>query len=117
LQTVEQDWFDSGLKARLGEITERTMGHVEEVSAVSERASVIQDEVTRRLSTQMNRAMYMLSLVAAVALPASLIAGLMGMNVGGIPGTESAGGFAVIIAILAILAGAQIWLFRRLKWL
>jgi len=39
----------------------------------------------------MNKAMYVLSIVAAIFLPLSLLTGLLGINVGGIPGAETSG--------------------------
>jgi zinc transporter len=52
-----------------------------------------------------------------VLLPPSLITGLLGINVGGVPGTEAAGAFWVVIALLLVLALAEIVVLRRLKWI
>jgi len=46
-----------------------------------------------------------------------IIPGLLGVNVGGIPGAESPWGFGILCAVLAILVAAQIVVFRRLRWL
>ncbi len=70
-----------------------------------------------RLSMQMNKTMYLLSIVAAVVLPLALVADLLGMSVGGIPGTGTGGAFWVVVLLLALLAVAEVWLFRRLKWI
>ena len=40
------------------------------------------------VSEQMNARMYVLSIVAAIFLPLSFFTGLMGINVGGMPGVE-----------------------------
>ena len=50
---------------------------------------VIQDELSNRLSDRMNRNMYLLSVVAAIFLPLGFLTGLLGVNVAGIPGTDS----------------------------
>jgi zinc transporter len=50
-------------------------------------------------------------------LPLGFLTGLLGINVGGIPLAESPWGFPVICAILAAIVGAQVLLFRRLKWI
>jgi Mg2+ and Co2+ transporter CorA len=57
---------------------------------------IVQEELNSRLSEQMNRAMYTLSIVAAIFLPLGLLTGLLGINVGGIPGTESPWAFLVV---------------------
>jgi zinc transporter len=65
----------------------------------------------------MNKTMYLLSIVAAVVLPLALVADLLGMSVGGIPGTGTGGAFWIVVVLLALLAAAEVWLFRRLKWI
>lgn len=60
--------------------------------------------------------MYVLSLVAAVFLPLGLLTGLLGINVGGMPGTDSDWAFTIVCVILLILGVAGIWTFRRMRF-
>ena len=57
----------------------------------------------------------MLTVVTVLALPINLVAGLFGMNVGGIPFAEYRHGFALIVTLLALftLAAAYLALWRR----
>ena len=50
-----------------------------------------------------------------ILISASLIAGLSGMNVP-IPGAESKGSFWVLLASMAVLAGARLVFFKRRRW-
>jgi zinc transporter len=61
--------------------------------------------------------MYLLSLVAAVFLPLGLVTGYLGINVGGIPGTDWRWSFAIVGVVLLAIAAVEIWLFRRLRWI
>jgi zinc transporter len=61
--------------------------------------------------------MYILSVIAAVFLPLGFLTGLLGINVAGLPGAETPWAFAAVCAILAVLAGLELWLLRRLKWI
>ena len=61
--------------------------------------------------------MYFLTLVAAVFLPLGLITGLLGINVGGMPGADSAEAFWIVTAGLVVVAGILVGLFRWLRWL
>ena len=65
-----------------------------------ERAAVIQEELAGRLAEQMNKRMYMLSMVAAVFLPLGFLTGLLGINFGGIPGAGNPLGFEWVIGVL-----------------
>ena len=70
----------------------------------------------QRLAEQMNRTMYLLSIVAAIFLPLGLITGLLGINVAGIPGSSTSGAFAVVVTMLIGLGALEFWLFRRWRW-
>jgi len=117
LQSEDQPWIDVREKARLREVTDRVVRYIEDLDSVRERAAVIQDELASRLSEQMNRTMYHLTVVASIMLPLGFLTGLLGINVGGIPGTETPWAFAAVCAILAAVVTVQVVLFRRLRWL
>ena len=65
---------------------------IEELDAARDRAAVTQEELASRLAEQSNKRLYVLSVVAAVFLPLGLITGLLGVNLGGIPGTPGSVG-------------------------
>lgn len=109
-------WMDERDGQHLNEVAERTMRLREDLDAVRERASVIQDELANRLNERLNRNMYRLSVIAAVFLPLGLITGLLGINVGGMPGVDSGLAFWVVCGILVTVGVGQYLLFRRWKW-
>ena len=43
-------------------------------------------------------------------------AGLLGVNVGGVPGVDDPAAFWVFSGFLAVIIALQIWLFKRWKW-
>ncbi len=104
-------------KAQLREIADRTLRIVEDLEAARERAAVTQDELNNRLSDQMNKTMYVLTVVAAILLPPGLITGLFGINVGGMPGVESPLGFTIIVVLIVAVALVEVVLLRHLKWI
>ncbi len=116
LQTERVPWLSDLHRARLREVSDRLLRYVEDLDAARERAAVTQEELANRLSEQMNKTMYVLSVVAGIFLPLGLLTGLLGINVGGIPGTENHWAFAVVCAILVILAVFVAWLFRRFRF-
>jgi zinc transporter len=65
----------------------------------------------------MNRTMYLLTVVATILLPLSFITGLLGINVGGIPGADSPFGFGVVLLIIAGLATGELIMLRWLRWI
>ena len=117
LSLGQTSWLLADDRARLREVSDRNTRFVEDLDAARERAAVVQDELNNRLSDQMNRTMYVLTLVATVLLPPSLITGLLGVNVGGVPGMDSPWSFWVVILLLVILAIVEVVMLRRLKWI
>jgi zinc transporter len=110
------EWMDVASRVELREIADRTIRYVEELDAARERAIVVQEELMGRLSEQMDKRMYVLSIVAALFLPLGFLTGLLGINVGGIPGTDNSHAFAYVsIGLIGILA-LQFALFRWRKW-
>jgi zinc transporter len=108
--------LDELARAQLREVADRVTRYVEDLDALRERAAVAQEELLNRMSAQMNRTMYLLSIVAAIFLPLGLLTGLLGINVAGVPGTETSNAFWIVCAVLAGLAAVQVWLFRRLHF-
>jgi zinc transporter len=110
-------WIDELNRLRLREITDRQIRHIEDIDFVRERASVVQEELTSRLAEQMNARMYVLSIVAAVFLPLGFLTGLMGINVGGMPGIDSDIAFWVVVAICGGVFTTLAVVFRIKRWL
>jgi len=117
LYTERVSWLTEMDRAYLREVSDRVLRYVEDIDSARERAAVAQDTLNGRLSEQMNRNLYVMSTVAAIFLPLGLLTGLLGINVGGMPGVDSPGAFAVVCVLLGALTAAEIWLFRRKKWL
>lgn len=114
LAAARTSLFDDFQRGSIRDGVDRITRLIEELDALRERAAVIQDEVSTRLAEQMNTAMYRLSIVATIFLPLSLFTGLLGINVGGIPGTEWPGAFWATTAILAAMTVVTIILLKAL---
>jgi zinc transporter len=67
-------------------------------------------------SDRVEKRLRLLTIVSAITLPLGLIAGLLGMNVGGIPGTDSGTGFFTVVALMTVIALVQYWYFRSKGW-
>ncbi len=110
-------WLPDDLKPSLRETMDRQQRFVEELDSVRERGLVIKDDISNRLAEKMNNNMYVISIIAAVFLPLSFVTGLLGINVGGMPGVENGDAFWIACVLMVILLVIQIWVFRKLKWI
>lgn len=116
LQTDTPDFFSDLDRQHMREINDRMLRVIEDLDAVRERAMVVHEELVSSISDQLNKRMYLLSIVAALFLPLGFLTGLLGINVGGIPGADSPMGFWMFAGLLGVLLSAQIWYFIRKKW-
>jgi zinc transporter len=117
LLTQQADWISPTDRRWLREVADRITRYVEDLDAARERSQIVQEELAARVSEQINRNMYVLSIVAAVFLPLGLLTGYLGINVGGIPGAEWHWAFALVGAGLLVVALLELWLFRKLKFI
>ena len=106
-------WLDDASRSRLREAADRITRSIEDLDAARDRAAVTYEELGSRIAEEMNATMYRLTVVAAIFLPLGLLTGLLGINVGGIPGTDSPRAFAVVCVGLLLLGLAQWWWFKR----
>lgn len=109
-------WMDATHRLRLREVLDRLVRHIEDLDSVRERAAVNQEELANRQAEVMNGRMYVLSLVSAIFLPLGFLTGLLGVNVGGIPGSESSYGFLTFVALVVLTGGGLLWWFKRRRW-
>jgi zinc transporter len=117
LMSERAAWLEDSHRSRLREVADRTARYVEDLDSARDRAAVTQEELNSRLSEAMNQKMYVVALVAAIFLPLGLLTGLLGINVGGIPGAENRLAFALVCVFLLGLAALQVWALRRRHWL
>jgi zinc transporter len=98
---------------RLNHQVHRYAALVEDAQEYAEQCQFLLDELRAQVEEETNRNLYILTMISATFLPATLIASIWGMNVGGIPFSNSPKGFWVVGSlILAAFAFVAIGLFR-----
>lgn len=117
LQMEETKWLSADDRLHLRESNDRIIRFIEDLDSSRERSAVTQEELSSRLSEQMDKRMYVLSLVAVIFLPLTFITGLLGINVEGIPGAKYQHAFAVVCGILIVIFVGLYAAFKRKKWM
>jgi zinc transporter len=85
-----------------------------DMAALQERIKLLQEEIAGRVAEENNRSLFVLTVVTVLALPINIIAGLLGMNVGGIPLAQSPYGFWIVVAIIVTFTLVAGWFaFRK----
>lgn len=111
------EWLDDTLRAHLRETSDRLMRYLEELDASRERGLVIKDDIANQLSEASNQTLYVLAIISAIFLPLAFLTGLLGINIGGMPGVENAYAFWIFCAIMGVCLIVELAIFRKLNWL
>ena len=102
-------WIDGDDVRDLQQSAEEFSAAVGDSRALVERVELLQQELAAQVNEQTNRTLFVLTAVTVLALPINMVAGLFGMNVGGIPFAGRAHGFFFIAGTLIALTGVLIY--------
>jgi zinc transporter len=117
LENEPLPWLNESDRLRLRSVTDRQIRHVEDLDLVRERTAMALEELAARTAEQLNHRSYLLTIVAALFLPLGFFTGLMGINVGGMPGVENEQAFWWVGIICLILTVSMAVYFRWKRWL
>jgi zinc transporter len=99
----------------LGAAIDRFAGVTRDLELVEDRARLMQEEIAGRLGESTNRNLYLLSIVTTALLPVTLVTGVFGMNVGGVPWAHDAHGFSNLMIIMAVTLAITLALISRTR--
>jgi zinc transporter len=97
------DWITEEELQNLQQAAERFSTAISDTAALVERVKQLQEELAALVNEQTNRTLFVLTIVTVLALPINLVAGLFGMNVGGIPLAQHPYGFFLVVSPLLVL--------------
>lgn len=120
LVRIEHDdaiWLSERDKLRIREVIDKLVRFVEYLDAIRDRTGILHDDLSTVIGERIARNSNRLSALAALLLPPSVIAGLFGMNVGGIPGVNDTWAFILIVGFVVALSVATLLLLRKIDWL
>ncbi|KLD98882.1 zinc transporter ZntB [Aliarcobacter butzleri] len=117
LSNEKISWIDEYKKVEIRETNDQLIRHIEELDTIRDKVILIQEELANSLSEEMNKKMYMLSIISAIFLPLTFLTGLLGINVGGIPGASDDNAFYIFTIILLLVIFSQYIIFKKKKWI
>jgi zinc transporter len=104
------DWIGGEDLQDLRQAAEEFSTAVADSTALAERVRLLQEEVAALINEQTGRTLFLLTIVTVLALPINLVAGLFGMNVGGIPLGAHPYGFLIIAGTLLAMTSSVAWI-------
>ena len=100
-------------REQLHAVLEQLEATAQDMDLIMERSRLLQEEITSRLGEATNRNLYLLSIVTTALLPITLITGVFGMNVGGLPLLESKHGFFWVMVLMTVTLVTTMLFLRK----
>lgn len=109
-------WFEDHDRREIAESIDRLRRYLEDLDISKESAVVLMDDIRGRAIARNERTNYLLTIVAAIFLPLGFLTGLLGINVGGVPGMDNPQAFWIVVVLCCAILFALVALFWRWKW-
>ena len=90
--------------------------YTEDLNDIRDRVQILNEEIWQLQAKQLNKTAFMFSVAATIFLPLSFFTGLMGINVGGMPGLDNVAGFWIVVVICVLILIALVIMFRKRHW-
>ena len=110
-------WFEEHDRREIAESIDRLRRYLEDLDISKESAVVLMDDIRGRSIARSEQATYLLTIVAGIFLPLGFITGLLGINVGGMPGVDDGNAFWVVVGLCGAIMLGQLLLFWKWRWL
>ncbi len=110
-------WLSDLQRLSLRESADSTTRILEDLETAKDRANLLQEEFLNITQEQINTKIYLLSIVAVIFMPLSFVTGLLGINVGGVPGIGNHLSFWIVCIVLFFIMLIEVLVLRYLKWL
>lgn len=113
VETFEEEDASEVVRAWAERTADRLERADRDIASLHERARLLHEEIDSKISSETNRHLYILSVMTAFLLPPTLVAGIFGMNTGGLPWQHAAGGTWYAVGLCALSIAAAWGLLRR----
>lgn len=90
---------------------------LERCENMRDNLSELQNLYLSEISFKMNSVIQVLTIISAIFIPLTFIAGLYGMNFEFMPELHEPYGYAAVLVLMLSIALFELWYFRKKKWL
>ncbi len=113
----EAGFFNAGTIPYLRDVYDHTVNFIESLESIHDGLSGLMDIYVTSISNRVNLELRALTVVAMLFMPATLIAGIFGMNFQHMPWLADENGFWWVMAFMGSIALLMLLIFWRRQWL
>lgn len=109
--------MDVSLSPYLRDLYENTVQAIEALESYREHTASIIELHLSEVNTNMSRIMKVLTILSAIFIPITFIAGVYGMNFAHMPELEAPWGYPAALGLMAVVVIAELIYFKVKKWM
>jgi magnesium transporter len=113
----ENNFFEEGTVLYLRDVYDHTVHFIESLESIRDLLGGMMDIYLSSMSNRVNMELRALTVVAMLFMPATLIAGIFGMNFEVMPWLKHPDGFWFALGLMGGIAAIMILIFWRRQWL
>lgn len=113
----ESPLIDETTTIFLRDLYDHTIQIMDLVESYRDALNSLQDLFVSEVSLRMNQVMQVLTIISALFIPLTFLAGIYGMNFDHIPELHYQHGYYILLGVMLLITLALLWLFRRRQWL
>ncbi|OIR17762.1 magnesium transport protein CorA [mine drainage metagenome] len=113
----ENDFFKPATMPYLRDVYDHTINFIESLESIRDSLSGMMDIYMASVSNRVNLEVRALTVVAMLFMPATLIAGIFGMNFHEMPWLADKDGFWWAMGLMVLIALVMVMIFWRRQWL
>lgn len=115
LVAIDAPFMPKDAQSRWQEVADALVQAVEELDFARDHSNVSQEELDAKVNLGISRTMYLLSVVTVIFMPLTLISGMLGANVQGIPVSSHPFSFWFYCLLVLLVGIVQVVLLKWLK--
>jgi magnesium transporter len=112
----ESELIDVKTTTFIRDVYDHTIQVIDNVDSMRDILSGLQDLYISEVSLRMNQVMQVLTIITAIFVPLSFLAGLYGMNFEYIPELGFKNGYFILLLVMFTIAAGMIYFFKTKKW-
>ncbi|WP_112479746.1 zinc transporter ZntB [Vibrio variabilis] len=117
LAAFNLEWLNELDNLKIKALLDRQLRCLENIEMLREHSILMMDELNAIDAETLNRRTYVFTIIAGLFLPLGFFTGLLGINVGGMPGTENPYAFWLVTALCVVFSvGSVVWAMAK-RWL
>lgn len=117
LERWESPLIDKSIAIYLRDVYDHTIQVIDAIETFRDMLSGMLDIYLSSVSNRMNEVMKVLTIIATIFIPLTLIAGIYGMNFKYMPELEQPWSYPVVWLIMLVVGIVMVIYFRRKRWL